>query len=170
MEFPEWQKNCKLSIKIQWKFKDIRLHFVKSGSVYGIFLYNNDLLLFCYWSVLCKGMCNLWFGSNNHADSFSIWVHSHWLRHIRFGFLHWQCECMGYTSVSVSVSVAVSKKRYESESVYASESDFGWSGKVLLDHPHQQSKYFGWSGRSSKTVYNMSLVLEGLPRPSTICL
>ena len=39
-------------------------------------------------------------------------------------------------------------KRYESESVYASESDFGWFLKVFLDHPLNQKyllRWYGWS-------------------------
>ena len=36
----------------------------------------------------------------------------------------------------------VSKKRNESESVYASESNFGWSQKVFLDHPPNQNIYY----------------------------
>ena len=67
----------------------------------------------------------------------------------RFGSTHtdWDPSDMDFYTDNVNVwdRRTACKKRYESESVYASESDFGWSRKVLLDHPHQQSKYFGWS-------------------------
>ena len=47
--------------------------------------------------------------------------------------------------------ISVSKKSYESESVYASESDFGWSPKVFWDHTYMVSGL----GRPSDTIQNL---------------
>ena len=43
------------------------------------------------------------------------------------------------------------KKRYESESIYASESDFGWSRKVFPDHRYAVDGL----GRHSDTIQNL---------------
>ena len=78
--------------------------------------------------------------------------------------------------------ISVSKKTYESESVYASESDFGWSRKVFQDHtnrvngfrrPSDTSKIWfdaglDGVGRASETIHQVCMVSEDLSRPSKI--
>ena len=52
------------------------------------------------------------------------------------------------------------KKYYESESVYVSESDFGWSQKVFRDHSPNQNIYYvneDGLGRPSETIQNLIL-------------
>ena len=58
------------------------------------------------------------------------------------------------------------KIRYESKSVYASETPFGWSWKVFLEH-WTQCKYLQYGlARPSKTIHNSTwMVLEGHSRP-----
>ena len=56
------------------------------------------------------------------------------------------------------------KKRHESESVYASESDFGRSWKVLPDHPPNQNIYYAnvdGLGRPINNPYIMKMIKNG---------
>ena len=82
---------------------------------------------------------------------------------------------------SLDLTVWCVKKRHEAESVYASESDFGWSQKVFQDHmlhwmvsedlrPSKPASnlILDGVGRSSHTIHWLCMVSEDLPRPPKI--
>ena len=73
--------------------------------------------------------------------------------------MHSYFQCFSFHSLFLrSVS---KKKHYESESVYASESDLGWSQKIFLEHPPNQNIYYvnmDGLGRPSETIQNLILM------------